>query len=332
MADIKEEIGELDDPEKFYRARKNEYLGHRNKSIEMLKRSGPDFLKNKFDVALCVYSQDTNKSLFDIFDQDTRFFSEYADKKVFADMAQFMVRTGDVEIPQMESDTYEIKFLFTTIKKVRSKVKFDRKAFLKIRMDEPLFFNAFFNLLSNNNQVTAKLGKEPEIFAPYHTNRMFKEDLKNKIVQIDLYVKHQSLMRTGSADSRAPPVTVNENLRWMDDYKNPDEFSAGMRGMQAEDLPFWFFEDVNFLGQQDPITFERDNANTIDMSYPFIFKRLVMVSPQERQPSTRWLDQLNPSNMMDTTGAVQSQDDQNWYYKGGEQRGSDSMLNTFLNR
>jgi hypothetical protein len=176
----------------------------------------------------------------------------------------------------MENDVFDLKFGFQSIKKIRSKVKFERKAEFNILLDEPLYMMNIFNFLSNNNQMMFD-GLSPDTrqfkgFAPFTTLRMMKEDIKTKVIRLDVVIKQEQLL--------ADPLREHTKEQWRKSGKG--EYDKNFAGLRAGELPLWWFEDVNFLGQGTPLTFNRDNSSIQEMTFPFIFKRLAKVDRQFR--------------------------------------------------
>jgi hypothetical protein len=270
-------------------------------------------MKNKFDVCLVVFDSETHK-VTQLFDGMSKLYVDAIGytlpENSFGDSAAFMIRTSQVNIPQMESDTYEQKFLWHSIKKVRSKVKYERKAELKFRLDEPLAFLTFFNLLSNNNTVTQKIGTSPLYYAPFTTNRLLtSESIKHRKLGMHLIVKHQSLMRlAGTSLADIPSSEVYNSPKYTPKTMPPDK------------MPYWLFEDIFFLGSNDGLSFDRDSSNTQDITVPFIFKRAFKVDTQDRGETKL---NMSMNDIEDSQKYFKTQSDQNWYYDLGVEQNSD---------
>jgi len=256
--------------------------GKRSRAVEYLLNSGTDFINNMFDAMLiCHKSEDGFVNFFDeLYKSHFLTGGKESDLGFIGGGNIFMVRVSTINIPQAESDVFDVKFGIQTVRKVRSKVKYERKAELRMLLDEPLYFMGVFNMLSNNNRIIFD-GISPDRmlphgFAAFSSGSIVRESLKNKKVRIDLVVKHQKLMR---------------NLQIENLISNPDIYGwrysrnrnvIGMAGLRSKELPLWWFEDVKFLGQGDGLNFDRDNPNTVDMGFPFLFKRCIKIDRQYR--------------------------------------------------
>jgi hypothetical protein len=248
----------------------------RNKSIEYLVQSGADFMKHAFDIMLVCSSENSE----DVNSFENFFKKIAADSSTIkinfgesADSGCFMVRAGSIDIPQIENDSFTYNFLFSKVKKVRSRIKYEKRAELKMLLDEPLIFMNFFNLLTNNNSTIFNSlhadNRYPMKFAPYSTNRLIKENIVSKKIRLDIIVKHQKLLHYSQFEELRH--AWNQANDTMTDVQH-------FAGLDSSELPLWWFEDVNFLGQGSDLTFDRDNANTVEMNYPFLFKRCVKVN------------------------------------------------------
>jgi hypothetical protein len=246
----------------------------RSRSIEYLLQSGPDFLQHMYDIMLVCSSADSDVNSFESLFSRLNNNEDISDKikiKGAIDSSCFLVRAGAIDVPQIENDSFEMKFLFSSIKKTRSKTKYDKRAELKILLDEPLIFYTFFNLLTNNNSaIFSKLEAEnryPMRFAAFSTNRLIQENIVGKKIRIDLIIKHQKLLNY-------PEFEILKNS-WVGS-SNQDVKNFG--GLTSPELPIWWFEDVNFLGQGGDLTFDRDSPSIVEMNYPFLFKRCVKIN------------------------------------------------------
>jgi hypothetical protein len=299
----------VQDANEFYA---QQLYSKRSRAVELLISSGPDFIPNRFDVVLLCTPRSQVRGtqvngpqpapmvdLFaDIYKDSKLFGQDFSNTKMMGDSAAFMVRVLSIEVPMEQSDTFELPFIMYKIRKVRSKVNFKRKATMTIRMDEPLFFATFLNLMSNNNNVTLEFGKKPALFAPFTTTALvsnaasFKglaEQLVVKPIRVDLIVRHQSLHPNPFRDALSE-VDGNTVALPVNAYA----------GLPQADQPMWVFEDVNFLGLTSDIQFSRDSAATLDGTFDFLFRRLYRLDMQKK-------NQVRPDNLgVDISGEGES--------------------------
>jgi len=278
-------------------------------AIDYMLKSGWDFMKHMFDVALLITSKNTDSGAYRNFFTEiykSKYFKNIPpnNPQFFGDSGCFMVRVSSIEIPQPISETFELKSPIHTIKKVRTKVSFERKGELKMLMDEPLFFLNIFNLISNNNYTINDIKKVDNrfffrennssdqiyninnLFTPFSTINIIQnnflnqagEDAIRKNIRIDLIVKHQKL---GNYEfDWKNTKNIRRNIAVDGDTISP--ITRALAGLQADETPLWLFEDVNFLGEGSDISFDRDAQNTLEMVFPFVFKRVVKIDRSRR--------------------------------------------------
>jgi hypothetical protein len=292
------EINKLSDPQIIFRDNKSgPYHEWRSPAAEWIINSGEDFMKNSWDVSLVVSSPKKEEKpntwidIFKDFYQNPVIFGNSDVPEIFGDELAFMVRTAKIGIPQPKSQTYDQPFLYQNIKKTKAQVDFTRRAELVILSDENLYFLNFFNLISNNNDVTSSINVRPIMNVPFSTNPLFINNLLRKKAQINLLVFHRALIRHYHYDYRQ---TKGER-----DMLPPDE------------MPFWVFEDVNFIGNTTAIEFKRDSADTLDLTFPFLFKRVFKVDRQKRGGNTTGLDIMDK----ESKAILDLQNNQNWYWE-----------------
>jgi len=298
-----------------------QFLNRRASAIEMMMNSGADFQQNAFDCYLMCTPKFTpeqikrgeisdNEPMVDFFDEfyknNVVFGRDMSQMKMMGDGAAFAVRVKSIGVPQPVSDTFEVPFLFDKVKKVRSKVNFERKAEISLRMDEPLYFATFINLISNNNNLSLEFGLRPSLFTPFTTTNTFVDKLHNKAIRVDMYVAHVSLMRSAWKE-RAQSYPGGRE----------DTFGAANRvktlsGLEAQELPMWCFEDVNFIGMTSEVVFKRDSADTMDGAFPFVFRRLYKIDFQLKEPGLHtWRYAAKPLGLPTTQARL---NDQRYWY------------------
>ena len=271
-------------------------------SIQHILNSGADFLKHMYDAILVCYREAgaggpeaEHEDFFELF-----FKSDFLGAiEPMVTNSVFMVRNASITVPQMESDVFNVKLGFETIQKVRTKVKYERKAELKVLLDEPLYFMGIFNLLSNNNRVVfdgvSVNNRHPKGFTPFTTNRIVSEYIIAKKIRIDLIIKHQQLMKNDLLDKYRNQWRTGRT----GSYGSTDNLVFGHAGLLPEEMPLWWFEDLKFLGQKDGLQFNNEKGEIQEMGFPFIFKRCIRVDRQFRH-GTGQTEQFNKENLVDT--------------------------------
>jgi len=267
----------------------------RSLAVEYLLKSGTDFMKNMYD-AMIIFNNDNDP---------------------FFDLRVLMVRISSINIPQMESDVFDWKVGYTTIKKVRSKVKYERKAEIRILLDDPLFYYNKFNELGGNSIEGSNAESNLERHRPINSNMAITENITSNM-KMTIIVKHQSLTDirnqglghsdtwTGHTGMREAPAINNKPT------------SSLVFGPVSNEMPLWVFENVRFIGTTDSLSFSREDASTQEMNYQFIFKRCIQIN--------RLFDSILEHRWSENNHDFYSQSNQEWYYKNPESRPSSADL------
>jgi len=263
------------------------FINKNSRAIEWMINSGADFMSNMFDVLLLVL--DTSGVFTDLFARLYDSAGALWGKTVppfMGDAGMFMIRNSSIQVPQPKSETYEEAVTGMKITKIKAKVAFDPKSELKILMDEPLYMMTIFNLFARNNEVTPSFNVLPTLNAPFIFNFLSTINTRQKKFQIDLIVKHQSLLRSEVKDRLRKGTTLQK-------------FNGQL---PPERMPYWRFENVKFLGMSNNIVFDRDAANTFEGIFPFHFKRVYKV------------DRYDGAIGLDENKYTKSQAENAWYY------------------
>lgn len=214
-----------------------------NEHLHYAIQSGGDFLKHQFDVILVRY--DKNLNAHDHIGTSRLTLEDKLLGKRPIDGQTYMSRAVSVSVPQMISQTYDIRSGFSTIKKIGTKVVYERKSEITFLMDEPLYVLDELNAFSNNGRSLLDFDLSPDPVQKKLTPLTINSLLKGGKSRIDLIVKHNDLLS-----------------------KSIDEKSF---------QPLWLFEDIIFLGQKDDLIFARENADTQQIAFTFLFKRCTAI-------------------------------------------------------
>lgn len=257
----------------FYKARKSD-------AIAKMMISHADFLTHMFDVFFVVYSDNTNLDLFDYLQsrvndvdgEDVYIGSNVKSAGLYKTL--MAVRIRSIEIPEMETETWDLKFLNDVITKSKSRVEFDRKSTISVDLDERLYIIDLFNAISGNS-----IKQGGTNFGAVSGPKLFNTNLRDKSLRMDIFVKHRDFTKanrdlyyknpTPSSSTRFETLSTIWNSR-------EGELQAFI-GMQDENEPCWVFEDVRFLGPNNELDFDRDQSEKVVMQYDFIFKRLYKI-------------------------------------------------------
>jgi hypothetical protein len=284
-----------------------------NRSAEFLMSSGADFIKNMYDVAFVLTIPDNDKEIMDIVDKGFPLCNDIYFNHVLNGAASLnsllMVRTSSINIPQMENDTFTIKWLNQNITKVRSKVKYERKAELKMLLDEPLYMRLLINILSGTSRA-GKMEIDQKNYGHMPTHLSPGDYISP--YNLNILVKHEALLHN--------PYFEELKETWRKTFK--DGLETGFAGPRPAELPIWWFQDVKFLGEGSDLTFDRDGTGVTELSFPFIFSRCIkydrnakFTSGEVKNPFNEVTNEKGTITVRDTknlSDITMNQGDQNW--------------------
>jgi hypothetical protein len=121
---------------------------------------------------------------------------------------------------------------------------------MKMRIDEPLYFSTIINQMSNNNDVSYRLGQKPDRNSPYSNTTTMVDGIRQRKMQVDLLVKHTVLMRT-PANRRL----FESHLGRASDLGSNNRVLS-LSGNYPDTDYYWCFEDVKFLGMATDFDFD----------------------------------------------------------------------------
>lgn len=258
--------------------------------------SGADFLDNMFDIAIVLHSRNGNNfsTLSDFLsdlpikpdstqNSNIPWMEDYdtQNKKILlgdsiANLTYktiengsrdsiFLIRTSSIEIPQMENEIFNIKWLGSeNIAKVKSRVNYNRKSNLKITLDEPLYTRLLFNIFSGTNRSV--LGSI--FYKNQNSDKYYPGNISlNSLYTIDILVKHESLLNT--------PYLEDMKTQWRVANIKAKEGEPGITNiaeLRGGEYPVWWFKDVKFLGEGSELQFSRENTSVTELTFPFLFK------------------------------------------------------------
>jgi hypothetical protein len=234
---------------------------YRSQAIQYMIERGPDFMSNCFDVALVTTTVEGVRQKIPYI---------YAWDSYTMITKSIAVRTASIEIPMPKTKTYETKFLTHTISRTASAIDWKTQSALILDLDEPLYLLDMVNDAIGQGIVKTGLGTSLGELIPETRKKNYNSQSMYMNPRIDLMVSHVSLMR-------------DYNSMLTEKFERPDILQWKL---PPDQLPFWVFEDIKFLGNEGDIKFERETANTNQITIPFIYRRLYLVDMTgEENPS-----------------------------------------------
>ena len=280
------ELNHTDNSQSITEKLKHYYRGRKSKAIARMIQSHADYLTHMFDVFFVVYANNKYMDLFtylegNVTNVDGKKYYKNSDVETVMEGQSYKnilaVRVNSIEIPEMESETWDLKFLDDVITKIRSKVEFERKSTISIDLDERFYVLDLINAMSGNSIRDGSLNKASISFP-----KMINTNLRDKSLRFDIIVKHRDLLKP----NRKLPFLDREsgNTRYGLRKTIWDSYDGSLQaivGMQDENEPYWVFEDVKFLGPNDGLQFDNNASDKQVIDYSFIFKRCYKVKLED---------------------------------------------------
>lgn len=204
-----------------------------NYAVYDMLLSGADFLGQHFNVVFYFYGQD----------------DDFATKNFYKPEV-LLSRFSSVEVPQAKARTFTLKTAIGQVDKIASKFEMVQEATLKVRLDEDL------TLFDKIQQIGYNTLAEEKPYSGLH----LIENLRHKNVRLDILV-FQTDTLFANADYAGQ------------DFPDEGQVYEGMLLDNKFRQMFWVFEDVNILGAQNAIEFDRDGGNALEMPFKFVYKR-----------------------------------------------------------
>jgi hypothetical protein len=280
------ELNHMDNSQSITEKLKHYYRGRKSKAIARMIQSHADYLTHMFDVFFVVYANNKYMDLFTYLEEnatnvDGKKYYKNSDVETVMEGQSYKnilaVRVNSIELPEMESETWDLKFLDDVITKIRSKVEFERKSTISIDLDERFYVLDLINAMSGNSIRDGSLNKTSISFP-----KMINTNLRDKSLRFDIIVKHRDLLKS----NRKLPFLDKEsgNTRYGLRKTIWDSYDGSLQaivGMQDENEPYWVFEDVKFLGPNGDLQFDNNASDRQTIDYGFIFKRCYKVKLED---------------------------------------------------
>lgn len=260
--------------------KKDERVNKKLSPAEALLHSGPDFMSNKFDAFFVWNPKEIKESSLGYGNKMLtsgnyeKMFSEY-DRQILTHWG-FAVRFGGISFPPSYNDEFEISFLETKIKKLKSDKVNENKASFSFRLDQNLIW------LDYLERLAGRLGTWSEIFGS--TNDLYsKSILQSNKAQSGIEGKIDNINQLLKTVSKTWPV---KSFKGKDDLESyglclivkMTHFQDYRNSYSQNRLPFLVFEDVRILGPGGTIDYDKDGGPQ-DINIEFIFRNSYQVHP-----------------------------------------------------
>lgn len=247
----------------------------------LFKFAGDLFSLNNFDMFIIKYESSAGK-LFDnsvfkdvkitrgmyteidskIDDSGTNFYNDVtiptSSKEIPILLAEYIpIRHTEITIPQASWNTISIDFLNKKVTKAVPQVKLNKKLAFNLLPDANLQILKHYQDVSKTNYLNIDMADVQSVKDAILLEDFYERSrIKYAIVVNHSCLNYQALLANG---------------------KTTDELSAisDMMGtVFSGSVPYYVFEDVNFLGSSTPIKFSQNNQSSDAFAIDFIYKNV----------------------------------------------------------
>lgn len=183
----------------------------------------------------------------------------------------FYTRVQGFDIPLPKAHTIQYKFFTRTITKVTSGIEQSHTINVKFIADQNGFIINHFQRMNNQHNPIPEKSIARELSLKELQGMFASGGYTNRDKTLNIFIKYNDIRNSDQTSHRL--YTADRINYKMFDISNNElkEFhnKLGFNG--------YFLEDVQFLGFENPIEFQRDTADPIEMEAKFRFKRLYKV-------------------------------------------------------
>lgn len=183
----------------------------------------------------------------------------------------FYTRVQGFDIPLPKAHTIQYKFFTRTITKVTSGIEQAHTINVKFIADQNGFIINHFQRMNNQHNPIPEKSIARELSLKELQGMFASGGYTNRDKTLNIFIKYNDIRNSDQTSHRL--YTVDRINYKMFDISNNElkEFhnKLGFNG--------YFLEDVQFLGFENPIEFQRDTADPIEMEAKFRFKRLYKI-------------------------------------------------------
>lgn len=183
----------------------------------------------------------------------------------------FYTRVQGFDIPLPKAHTIQYKFFTRTITKVTSGIEQAHTINVKFIADQNGFIINHFQRMNNQHNPIPEKSIARELSLKELQGIFTSGGYTNRNKTLNIFIKYNDIRNSDQTSHRL--YTADRINYKMFDISNNElkEFhnKLGFNG--------YFLEDVQFLGFENPIEFQRDTADPIEMEAKFRFKRLYKI-------------------------------------------------------
>lgn len=183
----------------------------------------------------------------------------------------FYTRVQGFDIPLPKTHTIQYKFFTRTITKVTSGIEQAHTINVKFIADQNGFIINHFQRMNNQHNPISEKSTERELSLKELQGIFTSGSYTNRDKTLNIFIKYNDI-RNSDQTSHRLYTTDRINYKMFDISNNELKEFHNKLGFNG-----YFLEDVQFLGFENPIEFQRDTSDPIEMEAKFRFKRLYKV-------------------------------------------------------
>ena len=183
----------------------------------------------------------------------------------------FYTRVQGFDIPLPKAHTIQYKFFTRTITKVASGIEQAHTINVKFIADQNGFIINHFQRMNNQHNPIPEKSTERELSLKELQGMFSSGGYTNRDKTLNIFIKYNDIRNSDQTSHRL--YTEDQiNYKMFDISNNKLKKFHNQLGFSG-----YFLEDVQFLGFENPIEFQRDTADPIEMEAKFRFKRLYKI-------------------------------------------------------
>lgn len=183
----------------------------------------------------------------------------------------FYTRVQGFDIPLPKAHTIQYKFFTRTITKVTSGIEQAHTINVKFIADQNGFIINHFQRMNNQHNPIPEKSTERELSLKELQGMFASGGYTNRDKTLNIFIKYNDIRNSDQTSHRL--YTEDQiNYKMFDISNNKLKKFHNQLGFSG-----YFLEDVQFLGFENPIEFQRDTADPIEMEAKFRFKRLYKI-------------------------------------------------------
>lgn len=183
----------------------------------------------------------------------------------------FYTRVQGFDIPLPKAHTIQYKFFTRTITKVTSGIEQAHTINVKFIADQNGFIINHFQRMNNQHNPIPEKSIARELSLKELQGIFTSGGYTNRNKTLNIFIKYNDIRNSDQTSHRL--YTADRiNYKMFDISNNELKEFHNKLGFSG-----YFLEDVQFLGFENPIEFQRDTADPIEMEAKFRFKRLYKI-------------------------------------------------------